>query len=109
MLSAEAINPESVKLLLEQTELLAAVGEFSHALATLDRYDLRATGEERAAGSALRKELLAQRTARLREAEAQAAKAWNKAVIIGSGRWPLRDCVPATMTLPCFPMLGAPR
>jgi len=78
MLSAEAIDPESVKLLREQTKLLAVVGEFSHALATLDRYDLRATGEERQAGSALRNQLLAQRAARLREVEAQAAKAWDE-------------------------------
>ncbi|MGA2149932.1 MAG: hypothetical protein ABSH49_33825 [Bryobacteraceae bacterium] len=78
MLSAEAIDPESVKLLLEQTKLLAVVGEFSHALATLDRYDLRATGEERAAGAALRNELLAQRAAGLRNVEVQAAKAWDE-------------------------------
>jgi hypothetical protein len=76
LLSAEAIDPESLPLLLEKTKLLAAAGEFNHALDTLDRYDLRATGPERPAGAALRGQLLAGRAAGLRDLEAQAAKAW---------------------------------
>ena len=76
LLSAEAIDPESLPLLFEKTKLLAAVGEFNHALDTLDRYDLRATSPERPAGAALRGDLLGQRAARLRDLKAQAAKAW---------------------------------
>ncbi|MGP8244545.1 MAG: hypothetical protein ACLQVN_08505 [Bryobacteraceae bacterium] len=76
LLSAETIDTESLPLLLEKTKLLAAVGEFNHALATLDDYDRRATGQERAAGGALRGELLPRRAAYLRDLEAQTAKAW---------------------------------
>jgi hypothetical protein len=78
LLRAEAIDPDSLPLLLEKTRLLAAAGEFNHALATLDRYDLRATGPERQAGAALRNDLLTERAGRLRDLESQAAKAWTE-------------------------------
>jgi len=76
LLGAEAIDPDSLPLLLEKTKLLAAAGEFNHALATLDRYDLRATGPQRQAGAALREDLFTERAGRLRDLESQAAKAW---------------------------------
>ncbi|MGA2114281.1 MAG: hypothetical protein ABSH56_05970 [Bryobacteraceae bacterium] len=83
LLRAEAIDPDSLPLLLEKTKLLAAAGDFNHALATLDRYDLRATGPQRQAGAALRTELLGQRAGRLRDLEAQAAKAWAEGSYYG--------------------------
>ncbi|MFB3825530.1 MAG: hypothetical protein ACE15B_02130 [Bryobacteraceae bacterium] len=75
---AEAIDPESLSVLLKKAEVLAAMRETGKALAALDAYDMRAVDEERQPAAQLRNELLFQRTTALKEAQAQAAKAWQE-------------------------------
>src|SRR5574340_971744 len=65
---AEAIDPESLPVLLKKAEVLAAMRETGKALAALDAYDMRAVDEERQPASQLRNELLFQRTTTLKEA-----------------------------------------
>jgi len=73
---AEAIDPESLQVLLKKAEVLTAQREFARALEALDAYDLRAVNEEREPASKLRGELLYQRTSNLEDVKAQFQKTW---------------------------------
>ena len=73
---AEAIDPESLQVLLKKAEVLGAKHDFSQALAALDQYDLRAVDEEREPANKLRSELLYQRTSSAQDMKAQFQKAW---------------------------------
>lgn len=72
---AEAIDPESLQVLLKKAEILGAQHEFTKALATLDDYDVRAVDNERDDASKLRGELMYQRTSSLEDIKAQVRKA----------------------------------
>jgi hypothetical protein len=73
---AEAVDPESLPVLLKKAEVLGALHEFNQAFDALDRYDLHAIEEERAAANKLRGELLYQRVSAAQESKAQFGKAW---------------------------------
>jgi hypothetical protein len=75
---AEAIDPEGLPVLLKKAEVLTAMRETGKALAALDAYDMRAVDEERQPAAQLRNELLFQRTAALKQAQAQVSKAWSE-------------------------------
>ncbi|HWC99688.1 MAG TPA: tetratricopeptide repeat protein [Candidatus Sulfopaludibacter sp.] len=62
---AEAIDPDSLQVLLKKAEVLGAQREFAKALAALDEYDKRAVDDERDAAAKMRAELLYQRTSSL--------------------------------------------
>jgi hypothetical protein len=55
---AEAVDPDSLPMLLKKAEILGAQSEFAKAFEVLDRYDLHAVDEEREKASSLRNELL---------------------------------------------------
>jgi hypothetical protein len=76
VLEAEAIDPDSLAMLLKKAEILGAKGEFNQALATLDRYDLDAVDEEREKGSNLRNDLAFKRTSTVEDMKAQLRAAW---------------------------------
>jgi hypothetical protein len=73
---AEAIDPESLSVLLKKAEVLGARREINDALAALDEYDLRAVDEEREPASKLRSELLFQRASSVQDVKAQFLQAW---------------------------------
>lgn len=75
---AEAIDPDSLQVLLKKAEVLGARHEFSRALAALDEYDMRAVDEERDPASKLRSELLYQRTSTAQDMKTQFQKAWSE-------------------------------
>jgi hypothetical protein len=74
---AEAIDAESLPVLLKKAEVLGAQHDFNRAMAALDSYDLRAVNEERDPASKLRGELLYQRTSMLEDVKSQFQKAWT--------------------------------
>ncbi len=71
VLEAEAIDADSLPVLLKKAEILGARGEFNQALVTLDRYDLHAVDEEREKASNLRNDLLFKRTSSVEDIKAQ--------------------------------------
>jgi hypothetical protein len=73
---AEAIDAESLPVLLKKAEVLAAMRETGKALAVVDAYDLRAVDDERQPALQLRNELMFQRTNGVKEAHGLAVKAW---------------------------------
>lgn len=77
-LPAEAVCPESLKVLYKKAEVLAAQGRLSEALTTLDSYDLLAVDEERQAATQLRNQLSFQIDRTLKDAKAQVRKAWSE-------------------------------
>lgn len=76
---AEAVDPQSLPMLLKKAEILGAQGDFAHASATLDKYDLLAVDEERDKAAKLRNELLFRQRSRLEDAKEQIHKAWTTA------------------------------
>lgn len=73
---AEAIDPNSLSMLLKKAEILGAQREFSQAFVVLDRYDLRAVDDEREKSSTLRNELLFKQKSSLEDVKDQIQKAW---------------------------------
>jgi hypothetical protein len=76
VLEAEAIDPDSLPVLLKKAEILGAKGQFNQALATLDQYDLHAVDEEREKASSLRNDLLFKRTSSVEDIKALLKSAW---------------------------------
>jgi tetratricopeptide (TPR) repeat protein len=76
-LEAEAIDPNSLPVLLKKAEILGAKGQFNQALATLDQYDLHAIDEERDKASTLRNDLLFKRTSSVEDIKAQLGALWS--------------------------------
>jgi hypothetical protein len=76
VLEAEAIDPDSLPVLLKKAEILGAKGEFNQALAALDQYDLHAVDEEREKASSLRNDLLFKRTSSVEDIKTQLRSAW---------------------------------
>lgn len=74
---AEAIDPNSLPMLLKKAEILGAQRAFSQAFLTLDRYDLHAVDEEREKSSSLRNELLFKQKSSLEDIKDQVRKAWT--------------------------------
>lgn len=74
---AEAIDPNSLPMLLKKAEILGAQRQFSDAFNTLDQYDLRAVDEERAKSSNLRNELLFKQRSSLEDIKEQIQKDWT--------------------------------
>ena len=75
-LEAEAIDPDSLPVLLKKAEILGAKGQFNQALATLDQYDLHAVDEEREKASSLRNDLLFKRTSNVEDIKTLLKSAW---------------------------------
>jgi hypothetical protein len=73
---AEAIDPDSLPMLLKKAEILGAQRSFSQAFAALDHYDLLAVDEEREKSSNLRNELLFKQKSSLEDIKEQIQKAW---------------------------------
>jgi len=73
---AEAIDPESLAVLLKKAEILAAQHEYVKALAALDQYDRFAIDEERRPSSQLRNSLLFERSASIEKLKAEFQTAW---------------------------------
>lgn len=71
----EAVDPNSLPLLLKKAEVLGARSEFAKAFAALDQYDLRAVDEERTTASSLRNDLLFKQTSTLEDVKDQMKKA----------------------------------
>ena len=78
VLQAEAIDSESLPVMLKKAEVLGAQQEFSKALAALEQYDLRAVDDERQKSSQLRSELMFHLTNSLKDAKMQWQKAWSE-------------------------------
>jgi len=78
ILDAERIDPEALPVLLAKAEVLGARNEIVSALAALDRYDMHAVDEERAAGVKLRNELLFELTVGLNELAKKVEAAWGE-------------------------------
>lgn len=78
VLEAEAIDRESLPMLLRKAEILASMGDIAGALKSLDEYDLRAIGDERNEASKLRNELMFQLTDSIQTLKAQLQKAWSE-------------------------------
>jgi hypothetical protein len=76
VLEAEAIDPDSLPVLLKKAEILGARGQFNQALATLDVYDLHAVDEEREKASSLRNDLLFKRTSSVEDIKTLLKAAW---------------------------------
>jgi hypothetical protein len=74
---AEAIDPNSMRMLLTKAEILGAQRSFSDAFAALDRYDLLAVDEEREKSSALRNDLLFRQKSSVEDIKEQIRKAWD--------------------------------
>lgn len=77
VMEGEAIDPESLPVLLKKAEILGARREFNKALATLDEYDKRAVDEEREKGSALRSDLLFRQQSSVEDVKSKLQAAWN--------------------------------
>jgi hypothetical protein len=75
---AEGIDADNLGLLLKKAEILGSRGEFSRALATLDKYDQLAVDEERAPGARLRNELAFQKLTTLRDDKTKLESAWSQ-------------------------------
>lgn len=73
---AEAIDPESLPVLLTKAEILGARGEFSLAFKTLDKYDLIAVDEERDKASNLRNEMLFRMKSSVEDMKARLQADW---------------------------------
>jgi hypothetical protein len=78
VLEAEAIDPDSLPVLLKKAEILGAKGEFNQALAALDQYDLHAVDEERERASNLRNDLLFKRTSSVEDIKTLLRSAWTE-------------------------------
>jgi tetratricopeptide (TPR) repeat protein len=76
VLEAEAIDADSLAVLLKKAEILGAKGEFNEALDTLDRYDLHAVDDERAPASTLRGDLLFKRISSVEDIKVQLRSTW---------------------------------
>jgi hypothetical protein len=76
VLEAEAIDPDSLAVLLKKAEILGAKGEFNQALAALDRYDLHAVDDERPPASSLRNDLLFKRISSVEDMKVQLRSTW---------------------------------
>jgi hypothetical protein len=74
---AEAVDPDSLPMLLKKAEILGAQRQFSQAFNTLDQYDLRAVDDERARSSNLRNELLFKQRSSLEDIKEQIQKDWT--------------------------------
>lgn len=74
---AEAIDPDSLPMLLKKAEILGAQRAFSQAFLALDRYDLHAVEEEREKSSSLRNELLFKQKSSVEDIKDQIRKAWT--------------------------------
>jgi hypothetical protein len=74
---AEAIDPDSLPVLLKKAEILGARGEFTEAFSTLDKYDLRAVEEEREKASNLRNDLLFKRASSVEDIKAKLRSDWS--------------------------------
>lgn len=72
----EAIDPDSLPVLLKKAEILGAKGEFNQALAALDQYDLDAVDDEREKASLLRNDLLFKRTSSAEDMKTQLRTTW---------------------------------
>lgn len=73
---AEALDPDSLPMLLKKAEILGAQRSFNQALHALDSYDLHAVDEEREKSSTLRNELLFKQKSSLEDIKDQIRKAW---------------------------------
>ena len=73
---AEAIDPDSLPMLLTKAEILGAQRNFTDAFASLERYDLHAVEEERVKSSNIRNDLLFKQRSSLEDAKAQIKKGW---------------------------------
>ena len=74
---AERLGPDALPVLLAKAEIQAAGKEYSAALSTLDRYDMLAVDDERAAGNKLRDEILFQLRDGLQALGRQVTTAWT--------------------------------
>ncbi len=75
---AEAVDPDSLPMLLKKAEILGAQRSFSLAFLALDRYDLHAVDEEREKSSTLRNELLFKQKSSLEDMKDQIRKTWTE-------------------------------
>jgi hypothetical protein len=75
-LAGGSFAAESRTVLHKKAEILAAQGDLSRALATLDELDLLAVDEERQQANLLRNQLLFQLDKTLKDVKAQTRKAW---------------------------------
>jgi hypothetical protein len=78
VLEAEAIDRESLPMLLRKAEILASMGDIGGALKALDEYDLHAIGDERNESSKLRNELMFQLTDSIQTLKTQLQKSWSE-------------------------------
>ena len=77
VVEAEAIDADSLPVLLKKAEILGAKGEFNQAIAALDLYDLHAVDDERAPASSLRNDLLFKRTSSVEDIKVQLRSTWT--------------------------------
>lgn len=77
ILDAEAIDPNSLPMLLKKAEILGAQGQYAQAFVTLDKYDLCAIDEERQKSSTLRNELLFKQRSSLEDIKDHIQKDWS--------------------------------